>query len=347
MKILITGKPAWFEKDSHSAISFYRMLGPLADLARKHKHIEVQESSTGYATEIQKFDVLFMHTPNNDVALSAAYYAKKYRRKIWVDLDDMIFSDDIPEANAAWTYFNDEKSIKILDTILKDADAISVSTPVIKKRVVERLSLNPDKVHVIHNALPDDIWASRSKFQHANLNKPKRIVWRGSFTHEGDLLTFRNGIKPYKNLNYIFIGLRPWMLFTQYGGQLEKKDFVHCQWVKPVEKYFELFQNTNPHFVFVTLENNDFNRGKSNIAWLEGTLAGAACIAQDSMPEFSQVPTIQFNSVKSLDGVLKKVSTNDLNDLRFEKYTESRAVIESKYLLSHTNKLRLTLLESL
>lgn len=347
MKILITGKPNWFEKDCHSAISYYRMLGPLADIARRYKNVEVYESATGYAAEIQKVDLVFLHTPNNDVSLSAIFYAKKYRRKVWVDLDDMIFADDIPEANAAWTYFNDPKAIKILDASIKQADVISVSTQTIKKRLIERYGIEENRIWVIHNAIPDDIWQSRSKFQHIGLNDVKRVVWRGSFTHEGDLLLYRNGIKPHAKLGYVFIGLKPWLLLKKYGGHLQKGDFIHNQWVKPVEKYLELFQSLHPHFVFVPLEENDFNRGKSNIAWLEGTFAGGACIAQSSMPEFAKVPTIQFSSIKSLDGLLKNAASNKLNDVRFERYTESKALIERKYLLSQTNELRMKLINSL
>jgi hypothetical protein len=39
--------------------------------------------------------------------------------------------------------------------------------------------------------------------------------------------------------------------------------------------------------MFVPLVDNEFNRAKSNIAWLEGTWAGAKTIASD-LPEFNK-----------------------------------------------------------
>jgi len=106
-----------------------------------------------------------------------------------------------------------------------------------------------------------------------------------------------------------------------------------------------MLQDANPHYMLVALEECDFNRGKSNIAWLEATFAGAACIAQSSMPEFARVPTVQYRSIKSLDGVLKNIASG--TDLRTEKYMESRAIIEKEYLLSVTNDKRWALIKTL
>ena len=47
IRVLITGKPAWFEKDSHGAISFYRIIPPLRQMERTHG-IKVEESASGY-----------------------------------------------------------------------------------------------------------------------------------------------------------------------------------------------------------------------------------------------------------------------------------------------------------
>lgn len=343
MRILVTGKPAWFEKDSHTAISYYRMIKPLNELSRKYKDLDVYESATGTMPEVSKMDIVFLHTPNNDRALEAIFEAKENGSKVWIDFDDMIFSEDIPKANIAWTYFNRMTNKNLLKASIQAADAISVSTQVIKDRICELYKKDPEKVWVIQNAIPDEQWKTRVMFKHPQPGEVKKMMWRGSVTHEGDLMKYRNGIKPHKNLGYLFVGHLPWLLDEQYGGYL--KEYNYQPWAKPVTKYFRLLKEAAPHYVFVPLENCDFNKGKSNIAWLEATLAGAACIAPDTMPEFMKVPTIRFSSPKSLDGVFKNISRGE--DLRTAKYLESRAVIEKEYLLSKVNEKRLQLINSI
>lgn len=341
-RILITGKPAWFEKDSHSAISFYRIVPPLRTMERTHG-IRVEESASAYMPDIFKSDIVFLHTPVHDTCINAVQAARMYGKKVWLDFDDMIFANDIPRSNLAWTFFNSPKAQQVLKACIPAADAISVSTETIKERIIELFNYPAEKIWVIPNAFPDELWATRRPFTPDLNEKVKKVMWRGSVTHEGDLYRFRNGIKPHKNLGYLFVGHLPWILHKQHDGHLD--EISYHPWEKPLERYWMMLKDASPHYVLVALEECDFNRGKSNIAWLEATFAGAACIAQSTMPEFDKVPTIQFSSVKSLDGVLKNIASG--TDLRTEKYMESRALIEREYLLSVTNQIRWQLIEKL
>ena len=343
MKILITGKPHWYEKDSHGAISYYRIAKPLFELSLKYKNIEIVESAAGTWPEIAKADIVFVHTPMHAPSVESIFTAKQEGKKVWLDFDDMVFADDIPKANIAWTFFNGESSQKNLKAAIAVADAISVSTPQIKERIVSLYNFPEDNIFVIPNAIPDGLWANRAKFNPPKEKELRKVMWRGSVTHEGDLQRFKDGIKPHKGLGYLFVGHLPWVLHTSYGGHLEELSYQ--PWEKPLPRYWQLLKEVNPHYLFVTLERCDFNRGKSNIAWLEATYAGAACIAQSDMPEFAKVPTVQYKSPKDLDRILAAIGSG--KDLLTEKYLESRAVIESQYLLSITNKLRMNLIESL
>jgi hypothetical protein len=341
MRILITGKPAWFEKDSHSAISFYRILTPLRELERQ-ENVKIEESASAYEADIQKSDVVFLHTPNNDLSLQAVYNAKRWKRKIWVDFDDMVFDNDIPKSNLAWGFFNKPKQKKILKACISEAHIISVSTEKIKQRIVELYQYPKDQIVVVSNAIPNQIWKERAHFK-PSTGKQRNIGWRGSVTHEGDLYKYRNGIKSHPNLSYLFIGHLPWVLHSDYDGHLNEMNYQH--WFKIIGNYFDFLKTCAADYFIVPLENNSFNRGKSNIAWLEATFSGAACIAPDTMPEFAKEPVIKFNTPKSLDGVLKNIAKG--TDLRTAKYLESRAVIEKNYLLSIVNKKRLEIINTL
>jgi len=143
------------------------------------------------------------------------------------------------------------------------------------------------------------------------------------------------------------MGSMPWLLTTGYDGHLKGgRDFDMYPWQKQgIPAYFERLLSIAPHYIVVPLENCDFNKGKSNIAWLEGTLAGAACISRSEMPEFDKVPSVRFDTPKSLHRIFEQIGKRE--DLRTENYMRSRALIESEYLLSHTNKKRLDIIDSL
>ena len=346
MNILITGKPAHYEKDSHTAIAFYRFVYPIKELTRTHKEIRVTESTTAYMPELGGVDLVLIHTPTSQHAIQAIAQAYEAGKKIWLDFDDLVFADDIPSANVAKAFFSNPENQKALAAAMMHADVITVSTNMIKDRIVELYKYPEDRVHVIHNALPDEVWEKRVKFEPFTKPSQKdaaRIYWRGSFTHLGDLLLFRNAFKSMGNVAYTFHGHIPFMLETKYGGYLDRYNWR--DWDKGVFQYISAIKQMRPHYVVVPLENCSFNHAKSNIAWLEGTLAGATCIGMSTMPEFDRIPCVKFDTPNSLERVFRAISKGD--DLRTENYMHSRALIESQYLLSHTNRLRMDIINSL
>lgn len=346
MNILITGKPAWFEKDSHNAISYYRAM-PLKELQRTERTIRVFESNTGFMPELCGIDIVFVHTPTSQDAIYALTNAKSLGRKIWLDFDDLVFGDGIPKANLAWTFFSRKQNVEAMNIAIRLANVITVSTQVLKDKIIELWPFYPEHaIHVIHNALMDEQWNMRAKFRpfrEPSTKEPARILWRGSVTHEGDLYKFRSGLKVAGNLSYLFYGHKPWVIDSEYDGPLSQYDYR--TWEKNVPAYFEAMKGLEADYIIVPLEKNDFNRAKSNIAWLEGTLAGAACIATDTMPEFDRAPCSRFSTPKDLDRVLSAISKGE--DLRTENYMNSRALIEREYLWSHTNRKRLEIINAL
>src|ERR1035437_9869971 len=56
--------------------------------------------------------------------------------------------------------------------------------------------------------------------------------------------------------------------------------------------------------MIVPLVDSEFNRAKSNIAWLEGTYAGAAVVAR-SLPEFGVPGCIHYEDPKEFSNVVR------------------------------------------
>jgi len=88
------------------------------------------------------------------------------------------------------------------------------------------------------------------------------------------------------------MGELPWYLLKTYGGHLDRLNWD--SFTPNTAKYFDKIKEIAPEAFIFPLEDNDFNRCKSNIAWIEATLAGAACIAS-TLPEFHNVPTVPLS----------------------------------------------------
>lgn len=346
MHILITGKPAHFEKDSHSAQAFYRFLYPFKELRREHGDIQIYESTTAFMPELGGIDVVLFHTPTNHGAIEAIAHTYEAGKKIWIDFDDLVFADYIPSANLAKAFFTRNNNQQAIQAAIAHADVITVSTETIRDNILSLYKFPHEKIHVIHNALPDEVWANRADFRPfkpPSTKDPARILWRGSITHIGDLLLNKDGFKPMKNVAYTFYGAVPFMLEKRYGGHLD--EYTFRDWDKGMFQYFAALKKMNPDYMVVPLEDCPFNRAKSNISWLEATIAGGVCISQATMPEFEKTPGPKFDTPKSLERIFKAISEGE--DLRHENYVLSRAKIEKEYLLSHTNRQRMEIINSL
>lgn len=346
MNILITGKPQHFEKDSHSAQAFYRFLYPFKELTRVDRSIQVKESTSAFMPELGGIDICLFHTPTNHGAIEAMAHAYEAGKKVWVDFDDLVFADYVPSANLAKSFFTKKNNQDALAASLVHADVVTVSTETIKENIVSIFKYPAEKIYVIHNALPDEVWDRRAKFRPFTKPTPKdpaRVMWRGSITHIGDLMLNKDGFKPFPNVAYQFYGAVPFMLEKRYGGHLE--EYTFRDWDKGLFQYFAALKQMNPDYMVVPLEDCAFNHAKSNISWLEATLAGGVCISQDSMPEFSRTPGPKFDTPKSLERMFRAI--NDGEDMRYENYMLSRSLIEREYLYSHTNRQRLDIINSL
>lgn len=343
------GKPQWFAKDSDGPQAFYR-LWPFAHLARNVSDINIIEEPGVNLSTLHRADWIVYHTPMDTSILGQIASAKQMGVRIWVDMDDLVINGAIPPANPAGFFFRPESVQKTLRFSLEAADVISVTTQSLKFALVSWWQVNPNKIHVIPNALPDSVWRNRQEPQQRE--KPL-VMWRGSITHEGDLYRFREAFQPNDGLQYLFYGSVPWVLYEAYDGKL--KDLAIKDWRVGMFNYFDDLKSEKPTYMVVPLENIPFNQAKSNIAFLEGALAGAVTIAPAFMQEFN-VPGVWTFGQKNPKGsqhythelaaIFKKIGNGQVSqEEQMELYRQTCRTIEENYLLSITNRKRLELLQ--
>jgi hypothetical protein len=341
------GKPQWFQKDSDQPQAFYRYW-PFAQLAKGIADIHVFEEPSVNLSTLHRADWCVFHTPMDTSVLGMISACKSMGVKVWVDMDDLVLAGNIPASNPAAFFFRPKSVQETLLFSLQAADVVSVTTQGLKFGLIQA-GINPNKIHVIPNALPDAIWAQR---QAPSQRETARVMWRGSITHEGDLYRFREAFKNMPGIEYLFFGSEPWVLYQRYEGHLT--EVMLKDWRAGMFNYISDLKEEKPTWCVVPLENIPFNHSKSNIAFLESTLAGAVTIAPAYMPEFNlpgvwtfgkENPKGQQHYAHELGAIFKRIAQGVAEEARMEMYREAERTIEANYLLSVTNRKRLELLQ--
>lgn len=318
------------------ATSWYRGCGPLASLRKHNKNISIQYLSQYNWAYVKHCDVFFMQRPFKDEHVQIFKMIKDNNRKVWLDYDDDLFSvgTDNPTAKT----YNRSDIQRNVEYMLKNADRVSVSTSHLK----QCYSKYNDKIKVINNALDDDLLIHRNKKPRNNL-----VMWRGSPTHHRDVLSVAAAIESTSQLKkdwvFEFIGDNLWFL----TDKMPHERTIVSDGLDIID-YHRHGVNVAPSIMMVPLENNLFNRSKSNIAWIEASFFGAAtlCPGMSEMHEW-QVP----GAVGYLDqnDFFEKLNAMMAADPRMNESLAQKSFeyICDKLLLSKVNHERMEIVESL
>lgn len=315
------------------ATSFYRALQPVSQLRHLIPSLQIFHSSKSISmSSVAHMDVCFMQRPSQTEHLQLLEMLKYLRIKVWIDYDDNLF--DVPSSNPAHNLYSSEKTQNIMKEIISRADVISVSTPHLALGLKKYVK-DSTHIHVIPNAFNDYLFKEKPVFKEHNI-----AFWRGTQSHQQDLLAFSNDIRiaSYNNPSWLFnfMGYHPFFLMDAMAGRA-----IHTP---PVDlfKYFDVIQKTYPNICMVTLSKSDFNQAKSNIAWIEATYAGAVCIGPD-WEEWKKPGIVNYSNVSSFAIKLDQLMNSKRDDLR-KLHEQSWNYIDQNLRLSQINKLRVKLL---
>lgn len=325
-----------FLPDATDATSFYRGAGPLAQLKRTHPEVQIAwgdlKNRAMWWTTMCASDVIFVQRPGSVSQLEAIKEAKCASKKVWIDFDDDLFH--VPVSNPGYFHYSQPETRKILETAIKTADLVTVSTLALGQVVTPHLNTTARCV-VIPNAYDDETFAWMSG---ALEPRQKVIVWRGSKTHDADVQVYAPAIievlKKHPDWKFHAFGDLPWMI-TEHLPAIQ---WSHSR--LPILFYQRDLYNLKPAAVVVPLTDHLFNHSKSNIAYIEATLAGAATVAPSYLPEF-QRPGIYGMNPETCAEVLKHVmeQTNTLQSMT--ALSLARRYLEDKIPLWKMNDERL------
>jgi hypothetical protein len=315
--------------------SFYRAGGIMPHLMSIMPGLEITPNPTTIDWFMFGFcDVFFMQRPYSDQHVQMAEMARSNCIPVWVDFDDDLFS--VPKSNPAASQYGQPNIQRNVAKLIAMADALSVSTEQLKRKFTK---LNPN-IHVIPNAFNDYMINARPEIG------PKKMVinWRGSPTHQKDIGIYADSIvqlaRKYPEWKWNFIGHSFWGLIEA----MPKESLVECPPVDPV-MYWHLIGQLQPGFQIVPLEDNIFNRSKSNIAWQEAAYSGCGSLVPDWEEWNTNPGCLIYRNQKEFREKLEEVCSLRVN-LKQLGEDAWRGVTEN-FLLSKVNQKRAELLSSL
>lgn len=215
-------------------------------------------------------DIWVMKYVDDFDTLNVIYSARNaVGAKVVVDIDDNIWQMT-PDNASFGTWKNHANRCLMVAESCRTADYVTVSTEFLKERMKD-LS---EKVFVLPNLIDPDNWT----FKRKDHNKI-RIGWVYSPTHVPDIPVINDALTK---------------VYEKYGDTIEIVVFgttidffdVPTTKIKGVAyaDYPKMFTEAGIDISLAPLLDSDFNRAKSNIKWMESTMAGAAFVGSDLEP---------------------------------------------------------------
>lgn len=303
-----------------SSVFNYRMMQTLEKrlgaktrkcLLRKNEKLTIEELAKRYK---KLCDVLVIKYIDHEHTLDVIYsMAKMGGFKVAVDIDDNLWQ--IPLGNIARgdnkTFIN--RSIMLSESV-KSADWVTVATEPLKTILAP---LN-ERIVVLPNLIDPKDW----KFKRKKHDKV-RIGWVYSQTHTPDIAEVEEALEKiydkYKDKVEIVI----------FGIDHDIFNFptVNIPSVKYTD-YPKVFTEAGIDISIAPLLDNDFNRCKSNIKWLESTMAGACFVGSKVYPYEYSVKHGKTGYLASTNGQWYKHLSNLIENPEKRKELQENALKE-------------------
>lgn len=309
--LIVTSNP-------YGMISYYRASGPLHKMGIKYDFLNGEFDSKN----IKKYDFVIMTQPYAAINMAIAKLCKEYSVPLWVDFDDLVTEVSIWNPCFLQFYGSEVKN-NVLE-LISMADILTYSTEYLKN------CLSPFKGDVVPNAFDTEAFSMDN-----NIGIDKKVIWRGSPTHDEDLYEFRKPI--IKSINACpdwkinFVGVNPIFINKKINGEWTPR-------MNPSE-YWAFLKLCTAKIFIVPLFDSNFNKSKSNIAWIEASYAGCVTLAPDwdewrkdgvinYMDKFdfknkltdlmTTESLLEYNLKKSQDYIIKNLSLQKVNERRLQ-----------------------------
>lgn len=327
--------------DTNDSTSLYRGAGPYYALERDNEGINILVSdaknmNAGVWPNFQYPHIMVYQRPfrNDDATLIDA--AKSFGVKVIIDFDDDLFC--VQRDNPVVALYENPNTKKALVDCCNLADVVTVSTEHLKNSFIKNTGADPDKFVVIRNGF-DQRWVQHF-WNHGD--RKKIVTWRGSNTHRRDCMEVKDAFLQYMKE-------QPEYKAVMYGWTNDVFTYElpfdrYYTSTLPVIAYQKHIHSIHGHLGIVPLLDNEFNRAKSNIGFIELVSSGHMCIAKN-LPEFSNAGAMVYETQDEFYNLLTRF-TNDFEASMTVWRNQFRYLLEN-LTLKQPNELRLEVIKAL
>lgn len=285
IRILVVNAP-----EHCNGVTWWRMFRPLWLMRRKYGDLDIRfNPGQLFEHDFLNTDIVLAFRPSNPEHPVVLRTAKEWGCKILLDLDDDILNLPLGHGTFSKLYNRTD----VVNNCIALADEVWTSTEHLKTVCA---AANRDFLSRMRREAPQvDGWAVPTFTVIPNAVLPSDLpdrangntglaVWRGSDLHRDDLEVWRaQYAQILRSANrFVWIGYAP-----HWGKSDGGKPHVDYN-VEGVEakRWLAYLRSLRLAFVWKPLFPNDFNKSKSNIAWIEATCAGGICVTN-----FAGAPT--------------------------------------------------------
>jgi glycosyltransferase involved in cell wall biosynthesis len=260
--------------------------------------------------------------------------SKEIGFRLIYEIDDLVFSEDIPDYNKYKPAFTDPEIRKNCQDIMSLCDEVTVTCPFMKQYYMEKTG-HPN-VTIIPN-FPPKFWLGHfyDEKQISNnydtYKKKPRILYAGSGAHfdvdnrVGQNDDFAHVVKAISDTvdkyQWVFLGAYPLPL-----GHLVQSGKIEFHPWQNLYNYGEKIKNLRINMLVAPLQNNNFNKSKSDLKLVEANAFGLPIACQDLCTyENAQ---FKFNTgedmIAQIDDVLSKKGRYMNISAKARRYANSR-----------------------
>ena len=266
----------------------------------------------------------------------------RFGTRIVYEVDDIIFREDIPDYNKFKFAFDSDEIRETSSKIMNMCDEITVTCEFMKQYYSEKL--NKKEVTVIPN-FPPKFWIGNF-FNEKRVNtlyqkhkKKPRILYAGSgahfdvdnnikqkddFNHVIDAV-----IKSRKKYQWVFVGAFPLRLKPFIAnGEIEFHPW------QQMYSYPQKIYDLEIQMSVAPLEDNNFNKGKSDLKYIEACAFGIPVACQD-LCTYQDAP-IKFNTGEEM---LSRIAETLGNGPKYKSDAQKRYRVAEKRFLERDENL--------
>jgi glycosyltransferase involved in cell wall biosynthesis len=320
----------------------------------------INMSGIGDSTSLNKmiFDkTWFMDVKTVKLQRQASSHQKRYIEwlksiqsecgfKLMYEVDDVVFREEIPDYNIFKEGFDTDEIRQNCIDMINMVDEVTVTCKYMRDLYIEKTGKK--EITVVPN-FPPYSWLGYQYNYQKNINdydknkKKPRIVYAGSGAHfdvgnktgQNDDFTHVNkfisdNINKYQ---FIFIGAVPPPL-QEY---VNSRKIEFHPWKSLIE-YPNFLASLNAQLFIAPLQDNRFNRSKSDIKYIESACLGIPCLCQDMVTYENALPELKFKTADELASQTEQL-LNWKNRSKYYKLVPQLREIGSERFLEHPSNI--------